>query len=445
MKLLELEIHNFRGIRNLSIKPDGKNFLIYGPNGSGKSAVVDALDFLLTGQISRMTGKGTKGITLKKHGHHIDYSAEDTDVKAMVQIHGVEEPIEIKRNLARPNELICDDSVKEVINPVLELASRGQHVLTRREILNYVNADSGTRGKQIQTLLKITDVEETRTKLLKVRNTLKSNYQAAKSSRNTISAAINSNIGIINFDEDKILDFVNLKRKILGGTPVEELKSDKLKENLKPQSSPSNIGINTQLLKKDIDKLRNIKTDKNKENIRNIDMELRDLKAKISSDHNMGDALDHLRLTRLGLDLLGHEDSCPLCDTPWETDNLREHLKNKIEVLTYAAENLDRMIKLSDDLIIEVNHLHASLNEIIKSAEILEIKEEINILKTWFNDLEILLSVIEGDNYPDPRFNSHLVEVLLAPVNIHAILDTIYFAAIEISPEPSVEQTAWDN
>ena len=66
MKLLELEIHNFRGIRNLSIKPQGENFLIYGPNGSGKSAVVDALDFLLTGQISRMKGKGTKDITFKK-------------------------------------------------------------------------------------------------------------------------------------------------------------------------------------------------------------------------------------------------------------------------------------------------------------------------------------------------------------------------------------------
>ena len=445
MKLLELEIHNFRGIRNLSINPDGKNFLIYGPNGSGKSAVVDAMDFLLTGRISRMTGKGTKGITLKKHGHHIDYSAQDTDVKAMVQIHGVEEPIEIKRNLASPNELICDDSVKEMINPVLELASRGQHVLTRREILNYVNADSGTRGKQIQSLLKITDVEETRMKLLKVRNTLKSNYQAAKSSMNTISAAINSNVGIINFDEDKILDFVNLKRKILGGTPIDELESDKLKENLEPQSLPSDIGINTRLLKNDIDKLQIIKSDKNKENIRNIDLELRDLKAEISFDHNMGDALDHLRLTRLGLDLLGHEGSCPLCDTPWETDNLKEHLKNKIEVLTYAAENLDRIIKLSDDLILEFNKVLASLNEIIKSAEILELKKEIIILKNWINDLEILLSVLEGDNYPDPRFNSHLIEVVLAPVNLEVILDNIYSAAIEISPVPSDEQTAWDN
>ena len=66
MKLLELEIHNFRGIRDLSIEPEGNNFLIYGPNGSGKSAVVDALDFLLTGQISRMKGTGNQRYNIKK-------------------------------------------------------------------------------------------------------------------------------------------------------------------------------------------------------------------------------------------------------------------------------------------------------------------------------------------------------------------------------------------
>ena len=236
MKLLELEIHNFRGIRNLIIEPQGENFLIYGPNGSGKSAVVDALDFLLTGQISRMKGRGTKDITLKKHGPHVDYSAEDACIKAKVEIHGLEEPVEIKRSLDSPNKLICDDTIREIIKPVIELASRGQHVLTRREILNYVTADSGTRGKQIQTLLKITDVEKTRSILVKVKNTLKSNYEGAKSSLNTISAAINSNVGINNFDEEKILDFVNANRKILDGNPIRDIKSKALKEGIEYQS-----------------------------------------------------------------------------------------------------------------------------------------------------------------------------------------------------------------
>ena len=445
MKLLELEIHNFRGIRDLSIEPMGENFLIYGPNGSGKSAVVDALDFLLTGQISRMKGKGTKDITLKKHGPHVDYSAKDAWIKANVKIHGLEDPVEIKRSLDHPNKLICEDSIRDLINPVIELASRGQHVLTRREILNYVTADSGTRGKQIQTLLKITDVEKTRNILVKVKNTLKNNFIGAKSSLNTISAAINSNIGITNYDEEKILDFVNTNRNVLDGSPLQDLKSNSIKEGIEAQTLSSDITVNTQLLKIDLEKLHEINSDKNKESLSNIDLELRELKTKISSDHRIEDALDHLKLTRLGLNLLGPEGSCPLCDTPWETGDLKEHLKYKIEIFKDAAQNLDRLIELTDELTLEVNHTLASLNEIIKSAEILELKEELRALKLWINELEILLSVLEDENYPDQRFNERMVEVLLSPDNLDVILDNIHSVAIEKSPEPSEEQTAWDN
>ena len=445
MKLLELEIHNFRGIRDLTIAPRGENFLIYGPNGSGKSAVVDALDFLLTGQISRMKGKGTKDITLKKHGPHVDYSVKDAWIKANVKIHGLEEPVEIKRSLDHPNRLICENSIRDLINPVIELASRGQHVLTRREILNYVTADSGTRGKQIQTLLKITDVEKTRNTLVKVKNTLKNNYIGAKSSLNTISAAINSNIGITNYDEEKILDFVNINRNVLDGNPLQDLKSNSIKEGIEAQALSRDITVNIQLLKIDLKKVHEINSDKNKESLSNIDLELRELKAKISSDHRMEDALDHLKLTRLGLDLLGPESSCPLCDTPWETGNLKEHLKHKIEIFKESAQNLDRLNELTDELILEVNHTLASLNEIIKSAEILELEKNVRALKSWTNELDILLSVLEDENYPDPRFSEEMVEVLFAPNNLDVILDNICSVAIEKSPEPSEEQTAWDN
>ncbi len=445
MKLLELEIHNFRGIRNLSIKPQGGNFLIYGPNGSGKSAVVDAIDFLLTGQISRMKGKGTKDINLKKHGPHVDYSAKDALIKATIKIHGLEESVEIRRSLDNPTKLICKESIKDKIQPVLELASRGQHVLTRREILNYVTADSSTRGKQIQTLLKITDVEKTRNILVKVKNSLKNNYQGAKSSLNIISATINSNIGIENFDEGKILNFVNINRDVLDGTPIKELKSNTLKEEIKYQILPSDIKINIQLLKNDLDKLQNIKSDENIKNIDNIIHKLQDLKVKISSDHKLEDALDHLKLTRLGLGLLNADDNCPLCDTSWETRNLKEHLENKINLLKDAAENLDRITDLSENLILKINHAIGTLNEIIKSTEILELMEEQKILEVWINDLKIFLSTLEEDNYPDPKFEHNIVEILFAPVNLQVVLDNIYSSACENFKEPSEEQTAWDN
>ena len=107
MRLIDLEIHNIRGIRELKLNPGGKNLVVMGPNGAGKSAVVDAIDFLLSGNISRLSGKGTARITLKKHGAHLSAKPKDVWVKARVSIDGQE--IEISRCLANDSKLDCPD------------------------------------------------------------------------------------------------------------------------------------------------------------------------------------------------------------------------------------------------------------------------------------------------------------------------------------------------
>ena len=72
MKIQSLTINNVRGIRGLELVPAGQNLVVWGANGTGKSGVVDAIEFLFTGQISRLLGEGTAGITLLKHGRHVD-------------------------------------------------------------------------------------------------------------------------------------------------------------------------------------------------------------------------------------------------------------------------------------------------------------------------------------------------------------------------------------
>ena len=139
MRLIELSIRNVRGICELDLKSEGRNFLIWGANGSGKSAVVDAIDFLLTGRVSRLTGKGTGDIRLELHGAHIDHKAQDATVRAIVAIANYARPIEIKRCIATPGRLeFADPRDEPYLAPVLSVAARGQHVLTRREILKFI-------------------------------------------------------------------------------------------------------------------------------------------------------------------------------------------------------------------------------------------------------------------------------------------------------------------
>ena len=61
-------LQHFRGAKRLNLTPDRKNFAIGGNNGTGKSGVVDGVEFALTGNITRLTGKGAGSLSLKTHG-----------------------------------------------------------------------------------------------------------------------------------------------------------------------------------------------------------------------------------------------------------------------------------------------------------------------------------------------------------------------------------------
>src|SRR6266700_2312267 len=79
-----ITIEDFGGIRSLTLDFKGKNFAVCGPNGTGKSGVVDALEFALTGSITRLTGQGTSGISVKAHAPHVD--RRDHPEKARVSL-----------------------------------------------------------------------------------------------------------------------------------------------------------------------------------------------------------------------------------------------------------------------------------------------------------------------------------------------------------------------
>jgi len=172
MNLLELEICNVRGIPNLLLKPNGRNLAICGLNGSGKSAVVDSIDFLLTGQISRLIGEGAGEISLNKHGPHILLKLEEANVCAIIKLPLIKEPVEIKRCMATPGtvEIHCKAENKEWVEFILWNAKKGQHVLTRREILKYIHAEPRSRAERIQDILNISDIEDIRRALVTVKN-----------------------------------------------------------------------------------------------------------------------------------------------------------------------------------------------------------------------------------------------------------------------------------
>ena len=73
-----ITVEEFRGIREMTLDLKDKNFAVCGPNGTGKSGIVDALEFALTGNISRLSGRGTGDVSVIVERLHpvIGYDAE---------------------------------------------------------------------------------------------------------------------------------------------------------------------------------------------------------------------------------------------------------------------------------------------------------------------------------------------------------------------------------
>src|SRR5438105_13110911 len=106
IKLESAHIEELRGIRKLNLDFNKATFAISGPNGSGKSGVIDAIEFGLTGQIGRLMGRGTKGLSVSEHGPHVDKTKfpDAAFVELRVFIPALKNSAPLARKVSEPKE-----------------------------------------------------------------------------------------------------------------------------------------------------------------------------------------------------------------------------------------------------------------------------------------------------------------------------------------------------
>jgi len=447
MKLHRLIVNNIRGIKELDIRPDGDNFLIWGPNGSGKSGVIDSIDFLLTGQISRLTGRGTRGISLSSHGPHIDCDVDDAWVEGTFQIPETDELIVLKRSLKTPSVLEYDENFKESIQSIITIAQRGQHVLTRRDILRYIASDASTRAREIQELLNITEIENIRSSLVRVRTYFKNRNESSNSLIENSKGRIISITEQEDYTESDILEYVNKKRVLLKGELIKEFDSSKIKDALSPPALLlQDESVNLARLKSDADLISKLVHGEYQEEIINLDLQIRGaLQELLDTPEKIRD-LASLRLIELGLELIDETGDCPLCDISWPEEELQKYLESKREKSKEIRELQKKLNEASSKLLNKTGSTLSSVKRIVDIANKLNDKEKAASLQKWFDELyqynEYLINSIE--KYLKSHYSIEGIKKLFLPSHGMGLIEEISRQAHDKYPGLTLEQSAWD-
>ena len=439
-----MEIHNIRGIPNLDIQPDGENLVICGPNGSGKSAVVDAIDFLLSGSMARLTGEGTGDIRLNTYGKHIKSSTKDVWVRAEIELPGIG-PVTIERHINNPSNLLCvPKTAKEQMTAIEDYAKLGQHIVTRREIIHFILSKPSNRADMMSRFLDLSVVEKYRGGLIGAKNKLARDLEIKSGVVASTKLQVMSTTGE-EYDESKMFQTINSKRELLGALPLAVNASDILTGVESPvqqaMSRPDELGEIQETVERIISMIR----PQSLSAIQKSDKALRANLAKAKLIPDFERVIETRKLVNLGMTLLGSDGSCPLCDTEWKPNLLKAHLSRKDDGLRVAGSLSDEIIQLRNYIVGEIRNLIPETETLLAISKLAGTQRESTELSHWIQNLRTLAEHLDDvfHKYAESRQRSDEIGKLFTSGREKESIARIQESVEEKYPKPTVLEEAF--
>lgn len=446
--LQTIHIEEFRGIRKLDLNIDARNFGICGPNGTGKSGVVDAIEFCITGDVTRLSGQGSSGLTVKAHAPHVDQQAnpENAHVTLTAIIPSLEKTVTLHRSVKNPGVLDIkpeDDDVKAVID---ELQLHPEFALSRREITKYIVTPPGRRSEDVQTLLRLDHIEKLRKSLTTFANKRKSEASEAKRAHATAESELRAILKIDKLDRSLVLEKVNEKRTVLGLKPFDELTKDSaFKEGVAaPSGEKQKPSISKAASLADVTALQSAIQEEEPSGLADSRETAKVFLEKLKEDETALVLARRQGLIKTGLDLVT-EDACPLCDTEWKAEELRDHLRQKL----LSAEEIKKLVnELGEKINGVLTPLAARTSAIERAIEYcqkldpsVEHADLSSYLEILQNTASALTDFIQDHNQIDPALDAVSKSWWAPEAAVQSHIDKCE-KAIESLPEASIEDEA---
>lgn len=389
-----IEIQDLRGIRDLRLELNSHSFAICGPNGSGKSGVVDAIEFALTGDISRLKGRGTQGLSLQKHGSHI---LAQENIESAVATLGVKltKPnceVTISRSVKRPEEPLLIPDTKEIRDVLHQLSQHPEVVLSRREVIKFILTEASERSKGIQALLRLEGIEETRGALKSAQNKIKTQNRNHQKRKDDEGQLLCEHLDLNEYIEESAVEICNRSREALGLPPLDALNPDtRIDAGIEMDKSTSQISKSAAI--SDIKSLISFMVDPEVA-VGHVTTVV-DICNRIMADISILADMQKLPFWMQGLDLVDSE-TCPLCDVTWESRSaLESHLKEKIARLE-AVQVMQRELQdAAAGIVTDTESLASRISAVVKVAKVQGFDSLSKTLDEWVKSLTVFAKGLE--------------------------------------------------
>jgi len=425
MKLENLKIKNFRGILEFEINPEGDNVAIVGPNGSGKSTIVDAVDFLLTGDVKRLSGEGTRDIHLREHYPHIESNFEEARIEGTFSFDS-DQKITVKRELHNRSELITSDDIPDEFNRFIQAAKNGQHFLSRREILKFITAKKGDRAEEIRSLMDIKNIGKIRKELKGARNKIENELEQFRREVDNHWERLDDLFENKVESKDDLLLEVNRIREELGGGKLSKLETEEnFQYNVeKPVDTASASPLQSRSTKNILQIIDDWIHDISGEFLKSYE-KLREFVFKIKEEERALKDFNTLGLIEKGKDLIEeYPDECPLCLKEWDSEELKELLEKREEKAEKVKEKKEEIDKLKEEILNIVTETRIASNSLL---DILNQEEdfETDYLQNFYEKLEELEEDFKGEIIENLPLESLTIEEIDEYINPKEVAQNI--------------------
>jgi DNA repair exonuclease SbcCD ATPase subunit len=444
IRIKQLIIREFRGIRNLTFDMNGDNFAVCGPNGTGKSGIVDSIEFALTGNVSRLAGEGTGNLSVKDHGPHVDCTDhENASVTLTFEIVASGKEATVHRtvkNVRKPKITPADADVVEVLD---HIEGHPEFVLSRRELIKYVLSNPGDRAKEVQALLRLDKLESLRTNFQKIANAEKRGEKPLENQKQIARNALVEALGIDQLNENEILQQINIRRETLGLPKIEKLEaSTSFKDGLATMgdgAAKSRIAKAQALT--DItyleEKLEELLAD---DFITKHAAALKEV-SDLAADPLVDKAASHKQMLDVALAIFDDQE-CPVCETEWEPEEFKTIVQAKLSHLETIKQQQTELEKTITPVATAIEELTAHITTLAKYGPLLPTPINIIALTNYKNALSMISNKLRK-LFPLSDSQSALEESLEPAEDVTTLIESLK-VAITALPEPSTQDAARD-